>query len=418
MGGARLLAGAMLLGVLAAMGGGCSIMPATGPEIGEIHRGGDSSDPERLPYSLVKVTPQVVDLLATWAPRIANAFTDRRPPQSIKFGIGDAVSVSIFEAAAGGLFIPIEAGVRPGNFIALPNQNVDSSGNISVPYAGAIRAAGRTPSDVQQSIVDALKNRAIEPQVVVSLIEQRSSLISVLGDVNNPNRFPANAAGEHLLDAITRAGGPKSPGYDSWVMVERGGRRATAPFGALVYEPQNNIWAHPGDTIYLYREPQTFLAFGAAGTAGVQVVQGGGTGTGTSGQQGQFVFDAWRISLAEAIAKAGGLNDTVAEPAAIFLYRGETREVAERLGIDCSRFPGPIIPIIYNVNLRNPEGYFLATKFQMRNKDVIYMANATSVEISKALTFFRLTVATVNDPIAAATNAYNLNLSIRANNKL
>jgi polysaccharide export outer membrane protein len=415
--GAKLRTRAMLLGILAVLGGGCSIMPATGPEIGEIHRSGDSRDPERLPYALVKVTPQVVDILAAWVPRIGNAFSDRRPPQSIKFGIGDVVAISIFEAAAGGLFIPIEASVRPGNFITLPNQNVDSKGNISVPYAGALRAAGRTPTEVQQSIVDALKNRAIEPQVVVSLVDQRTSLISVLGEVNNPNRFPANAAGEHLLDAITRAGGPKSPGYDTWVMVERAGRRATAPFGALVYEPQNNIWAHPGDTIYLYREPQTFLAFGAAGTAGVQVIQGGGTGTGTSGQQGQFVFDAWRISLAEGIAKAGGLNDQVAEPAAIFLYRGETREVAERLGIDCSRFPGPIIPVIYNLNLRNPEGFFLATKFQMRNKDVIYLANATSVEISKALNFFRLTVATVNDPIVAATNAYNLNLTIRANNR-
>ena len=146
------------------------------------------------------------------------------------------------------------------------------------------------------------------------------------------------------------------------------------------------------------------------------MIQGVGAGTGTAGQQGQFVFDAWRISLAEGIAKAGGLNDTLAEPAAVFLYRGETREVAERLGIDCSRFLGPIIPVIYNVNLRNPEGFFLATKFQMRNKDVIYMANATSVEITKALNFFRLTVATVNDPIVAATNAYNLNLAIRTNN--
>ena len=266
--GAMLRARAMLLGVLAVLGGGCSIMPATGPEIGEIHRSGDLRDPERLPYALVKVTPQVVNILATWVPRIGNAFLDRRPPQSIKFGIGDVVAISIFEAAAGGLFIPIEAGVRPGNFITLPNQNVDNRGNISVPYAGSIRAAGRTPTEVQESIVDALKNRAIEPQVVVSLVDQRTSLISVLGEVNNPNRFPANAAGERLLDAITRAGGPRSPGYDTWVMVERAGRRATAPFGALVYEPQNNIWAHPGDTIYLYREPQTFLAFGAAGTAG------------------------------------------------------------------------------------------------------------------------------------------------------
>jgi polysaccharide biosynthesis/export protein len=398
--GLRGFLAAVTFSVLAAVGGGCSIMPTSGPEIGEIYRGGNPEDPDRLPYALVRMTPRVIDVLANYAPRIGNVFIDRRPPREITFGIGDVVSVTIFEAAAGGLFIPIEAGVRPGNFVNLPNQNVDSKGNISVPYAGAIRAAGRTPSEVQQSIVDALRNRAIEPQAVVALIDQRTSLISVLGDVNTPNRFPANAAGEHVLDAITRAGGPKSQGYDTWVMLERGGRRAAAPFGALVYEPSNNIWAHPGDTIYLYREPQTFLAFGAMEPTGGSLLQTGG--------QGQFNFDAWRISLAEAVGKAGGLNQALAEPAAVFLYRGEVRAVAERLGVDCSRFPGPIIPVIYNVNLRNPEGYFLATKFQMRNKDVIYVSNATSVEISKALQYFRLTVATVNDPIVAAQNGFLL----------
>ena len=81
----------------------------------------------------------------------------RRPPLSeIKLGIGDVVSVTIFEAAPGGLFVPNEAGARPGNFVTLPNQIVDSKGNITVPYVGAIRAAGRTPSEVQQAIVKAL----------------------------------------------------------------------------------------------------------------------------------------------------------------------------------------------------------------------------------------------------------------------
>lgn len=408
MAGARILAAAAWLGILTVLGGGCSIMPASGPAIGEVHHGGDTGDPERLPYALVKVTPQIIDALATWAPRIGTAFEDRRPPQEIKLGLGDTVSVSIFEAGSGGLFIPLEAGVRPGNFVALPNQNVDGKGNITVPYAGAIRAVGRTPSEVQSSIVNVLKNRAIEPQVLVGVVDQRSSMISVLGDVNTPNRFPASAAGEHLLDAITRAAGPKYPGYDTWVLVERDGHRATAPFGALIYEPQNNIWVHAGDTIYLYREPQTFLAFGAAGTAGVLAVTGATSASATAGQQGQFSFDAWRLSLAEAIAKAGGLNDTLAEPAAVFLYRGETRDFAERLGVDCSRFPGPIIPIIYNLNLRDSDGYFLATKFEMRNKDVIYMADATTVQVSKALSFFSQVITTVNDPIVAAQSAYSL----------
>lgn len=229
-------------------------------------------DPESLEYALVKLTPEVVEILARAELRLSGAFADRRPPKDIRFGVGDVVSVTIFESGAGGLFIPAEAGVRPGNFITLPNQSVDNLGNIAIPYAGIIHAKGRTAPEVQQSIVDALKNRAIEPQVIVSLADQKTSLISVLGEVNKAQRFPANAAGEHILDAITRAEGPKSNGFDTWVMLERGGRRATVPFGALVYEPSNNIYVHPNDTIYLYREPQTFLAFGAF--ANVSLISG------------------------------------------------------------------------------------------------------------------------------------------------
>lgn len=384
----------LALASIGAIAAGCAWMPSSGPS-GEAVRAGQQ-DPKSLPYELVKITPEVEGVLAANAPRLGKMFRDSKPPKAITFGVGDTVSVTIFEAAAGGLFIPAEAGVRPGNFVSLPNQSVDTEGNISVPYAGTVRAAGRTQTQVQQEIVDALRNRAIEPQVVVATVVQNSSLISVLGDVNTPARFPANSNAEHILDSITRAGGPKSQGYDSWVMLEREGRRDTVPFGAMLYEPEaNNIWAHPNDTIFLYREPQTFVAFGA------------------SGGQGQFNFDAWRISLAEAVGKAGGLNDSLAEPANVFLYRGEPRQVAEQLGIDCSKYNGPIIPVVYNVNFRDPAGYFLATRFQMQNKDVIYVSNATSVQAAKAMQYFRLIVATVNDPIVAATNAYVLRNTIR-----
>jgi polysaccharide export outer membrane protein len=382
--------------------GGCSIMPVAGPA-GEAVLSGHE-DPGSLPYAMVKVTPQAEGVLAANAPRLGAMFRDSRPPKGITFGINDVLSVTIFEAAAGGLFIPSEAGVRPGNFVNLPNQPIDTSGNITIPYAGQIRAAGRTPDQVQQEIVNALKNRAIEPQAVVAIVTQNSNLISVLGDVNTPSRFPANTNAEHVLDSITRAGGPKSQGYDSWVMLERDGRRDTVPFGALLYEAAaNNIWTHPNDTIFLYNEPQTFTSFGALGTQGS-----------TTPQQGQFNFGAWRISLSEALAKAGGLNDTLAEPKYVFLYRGETRDVAKQLGIDCSKFNGPIIPVVYNIDLRDPAGFFLTTKFQMRNKDVIYVANATTVQAAKAMAFFQTVVGTVNDPIVAAQNAYALRATIRS----
>ena len=108
------------------------------------------------------------------------------------------------------------------------------------------------------------------------------------------------------------------------------------------------------------------------------------------------------------------LNDTLADPASVFIYRGESREVAEKLGIDISKFEGPVIPIVYNVNFRDPAGYFLGTKFQMRNKDVIFTSNATAVEHAKIMNYIRLVTGTVNDPIVTATNGIILRNTIRS----
>jgi len=117
---------------------------------------------------------------------------------------------------------------RPsGNYVTLPDQIVDNNGYISFPYAGLIKAAGRDNVQVQNDIVDKIKNRAIEPQLLVTLSQQRTSLISVVGAVNTPLRFavPMTGAQDRVLDAITRAGGISGPGYASWVMLERAAAR-------------------------------------------------------------------------------------------------------------------------------------------------------------------------------------------------
>jgi polysaccharide export outer membrane protein len=385
--GLGILLSLALFGSLVAVGG-CALMPASGPASWDVWAG--QHDPKSIPYVFVRITPKVASVLGKAVPRLVAEFPDRSRPKDIRFGIGDIVSVTIFEASSGGLFIPAESGVRPGNFVNIPSQAVDVNGNVSIPYGGAIRAKGRTAVELQQAIVDSIKDRAIEPQVIVALADQRTSLISVLGDVTRPSRIPALLTPERILDVITRAGGPAGPGQDEWVMLERGGRRALSPFGALLYEPANNILIHPDDTIYLYREPQTFLTFGALGT------------------QQQIPFGVWRLSLAEAVAKAGGLVDGAADPASVFLYRGETRDVAEAMGIDCSSFQGPIIPVIYNINFRDPASYFLATTFEMRNKDVIYVSNSVSTEATKFMSYIRTINATINDPISTAINGYTL----------
>lgn len=374
--------------------GGCGFIPMSGPSSLEVQ----TEHSAALPFAVVKLESSVLLALEKYESNVlSGVFTDRRPPADIRFGVGDVVSVTIFEATAGGLYIPIEAGVRPGNFVSLPDQAVNNDGNISVPYAGIIRAAGRTNVQIQEAILQRIKNRAIDPQVVVTSSQQRSSLVSVFGEVRTPIRFPMPASGaqDRITDAITRAGGISGQGWETWVVLERSGKRVTVPFANLVYWPSNNIFVQPGDRIYLYREPMKFLAFGA------------------TGQQGEFNFDAWRINLAQAVAKAGGLLDLQADPGSIFLYRREPREVAEQLGVDCTKFSGDLIPIVFNVSFQDPAGYFLATKMEMRPFDVMYVANAPQVDITKVLNFINTTVGTASNSVNLVNDIYVARINSR-----
>lgn len=383
--------------------GACSTNPGAGPLTDDVLNQTQTANAPA--YELIPINPATVKILHTHEPKgLAGAFTDKRPPASIVFGIGDVVAVTIFEAAAGGLFIPAEAGVRPGNFVTIPDQTVDNDGFITVPYAGQVKADGLTAVQIQRAIVDKIANRAIEPQVVVSMSQQRTQLISVQGEVNQPVRFPASAAGakDRVLDAITRAGGIKGQGFETWVMLERQGKRATVPFENMVMAPENNIYVRPNDSIYIYREQQKFIALGATGTA-----------ANITGAGQEFNFDAWRINLAEAVGKAGGLVDSLADPGAVFLYRAEPREVAAELGVDVSKYTSETIPVIFNVNFRDPGGFFLATKVMMKNQDIIYISNSRNVEVTKFLSYLRVIIGTANDTVALGNNAVLLRNQIR-----
>jgi polysaccharide export outer membrane protein len=298
------------------------------------------------------------------------------------------VQVTIFESAAGGLFIPAEAGVRPGNFVTLPPQHVDQAGTISVPYAGAIVAAGRTVAEIQLEIERKLANRAIEPQVVVTLTEQNATEVAVVGDViAGANKFRIRFNGERVLDMISRAGGIRFPGYESFVTLQRGKRRATVYFPTLINDPNENIFVAPGDAIYVYREQQKFVALGALGT-NLQ----------TQGVTGQFPFEQERLTLNEAVAKAGGLLDSRANPGQVFLYRLEYRDALEKMGVDLVKFPPEekLIPTVYRTNFRDPSSFFSAQGFYVRHKDIIYVSNADSVEVIKFLDYLRVITSTVS----------------------
>ena len=303
------------------------------------------------------------------------------PAPVLRVGVGDILQISIFESSTGGLFIPAEAGVRPGNFVTLPNQQVDRTGTITVPFAGDVQVVGRTLVEIQRDIQARLANRAIEPQIIVTLVDQNAAEVAIVGEVaGGANKFRLRLGGDRILDIIAKSGGLKYPGYELYVTLQRGKKRATVYFPTLVSKSTENIFLAPGDTIYVYHEPQKFVAVGALGGVGQ-----------TSGLTGQYAFGQEKLSLNEAVAKAGGLLDTRADPGEVFLYRIEYREALKRMGVDLAKFPPEqkFIPTVYRANYRDPSSFFFVQSFEMRDKDIIYVSNARSVEVMKVLDYIR-----------------------------
>ena len=248
-----------------------------------------------------------------------------------------------------------------------------------MPYAGSLNVANLTTSQVERMVEDRLKNRAIEPQVVVTFKEQRSAQVSILGEVTLPTKISLNPQGERILDMIARGGGPKYPAYETTVTLQRSGRKATTSMASLIDTPSNNIFAQAGDIIYVSRAQRSYTVVGA------------------TGKNGQFFFDAVAVSLATALGKGEGLLDERAEPGAVFLYRLEKRHQLEAMGVDVSAFVNPIIPTVYAVDLREPGGIFLTQKAFLEDGDVVFVANAISVDVTKMLNFVRVGIATVNE---------------------
>jgi polysaccharide export outer membrane protein len=386
---------------------GCSLLPGTGPKSDAVDNYATSSVRSSTPlsYALVDVTADTIGFLSQ--PNLITfrgEFPDKRAKPTQVVGVGDILNISVFEAAPGGLFTPGQAaGARPGNFVDLPAQAVDQKGSIYVPYAGEIPAAARTIPDIQQAIVARLRNRAIEPQVVVSLNQQHSSVVSVLGDVNTPGVLALNSVGERLLALIARAGGPKYEAVETYVTLQRDGRRVKVLLSHVVHDPRENIFVRPNDVIFLTRESPTFTALGALNQN-------------VFGFNSEIPFDVETLTLAQAMGKAGGLNDQQSDPGEIYVYRYEDRGFLAKLGVDTTRFTFDRIPTIYHLNLRDPSGLLLASAFQMRTKDVMYVANAKVVDYYKLLTLINNTTATVSNTAGVVTNVNAARISVRGAN--
>ena len=359
-----------VMGLIACVIAGCSALPTAGPTARDV-RGQEVRD-NQTQFDLVDIDDNVVAaLLAEPGESFHARFKKYGKPPQPKIGIGDGLVVSIWEAASGGLFSTsptdhVSAGSRS---VTIPEQIVSRDGAISVPFAGRVPVAGRLPVEVQRTIEQRLAEKAIEPQVIVTLTKSLSNSATVTGEVVAGSRLPLSLKGDRLLDLIAAVGGSRAPVYETFVRLSRDGVTATIPMEALVSDPAENIYAQPGDVLTLVRLQQSFTAFGATGA------------------NAQIQFASEKMTLVEALAKAGGLQDQRSDPAGVFLFRFEPPKIIRTLGRPQLRTgPDGTSPVVYRLDLWDAKSYFLAQRFPIRDKDIVYVANADFNELQKFFT--------------------------------
>jgi polysaccharide biosynthesis/export protein len=325
---------------------------------------------------------QVIDVNAQMARQLSLASGDQKnvfarefsgaQPVGTTVGVGDTVEVTIWEAAPPALFgtAILDAGdglgtVQTSRPNTLPGFLVGPAGTITIPFAGEIPAAGRTVHEIEREIVRRLQGRAHQPQAIVRISRNVAATVTMLGDVKQPGQIPLTPHGERVLDAISEAGGTDQPLDRMTIQLTRGGAVRRMAAEDIVADPNNNVVLQTGDVITALYQPNSFTVLGAAG------------------KNDEVRFEGTGISLSQALGRIGGLRSDTADPRGVFIFRWE--KAAGQAGDPRTSPTVQGMPVIYRIDLKQPETYLAAQKFEMRDGDVLYISNSPISDFQRFL---------------------------------
>ncbi len=109
------------------------------------------------------------------------------------------------------------------------------------------------------------------------------------------------------------------------------------------------------------------------------------TALGATGKNEEINFEAQGITLAQALARAGGLQDSRSDAQGVFIFRLEDAAALQWPDHPVVTTVDGKVPVVYRINLRDPNSFFVAQSFMMDNKDLLYVSNAPIAELQKFL---------------------------------
>lgn len=328
---------------------GCSTVPGDGPRTADMERRSTS-------YALIDLNPDTASIVSNFVAvarkEAAMALPPGRTPGLL--GAGDLLKIAIWEPSPTGLSLTSDkTGIET-------TTRISNDGTLGLPYVGRLRAAGHTPAQIERDIVSRLANQSPGAQAVVLVQEDVTNDVIVQGDVAKPGRYPVVPGSSGMLDILAMAGGTHTPDRQTQIRITRGDTSVTRTLTHLVNTRAMEMDLAPGDRILVQPRLTYFYAFGSVNRPGEQP------------------YDADHITLAHTLARLAGLADNRADPAAVFIYRRQDAGLTRRLVTG-----GTETKVIYRLNLRDPNGFFVSQTFPVLPDDLIYVSEAPIAEAAK-----------------------------------
>jgi polysaccharide biosynthesis/export protein len=338
--------------------GACRISP--GIKVSGSPSAGDDEPSEAFHPEIWKITPQL--LARQQRERRERSNPGRNSPRSelrenymYRVGRGDVLSVIVWNHPE----LSNPTGVTQN--LEQQGRLVLEDGTIFFPFVGTLEAAGRSVAEIRQEISEGLAPYIENPQVDVRVVLYRSQHVYVTGEVQTPRRVFLDDRPLTILDAVSVAGGFAANADQRLAYLTRDGSQRRVDILSLYETGAADELLRDGDVLHIPDNRFNMVLV-----------------MGEVLQQTRVPMHKGRLSLAEALTAAAGIDLITADTSQIVVVRGEP-VVDERGEIEGVR------PVVYHLDARDAANLALAEGFELEPRDIVYVPATTAVRINRVL---------------------------------
>jgi polysaccharide export outer membrane protein len=299
-----------------------------------------------------KIIPITADLIiereSSKQQGINNLPTDNTSTGAYKIGPHDRLQITVWDHPE--LNDPGSEKIDP----TLAGKTVQDDGTLYYPYVGNIPVAGKTVAEVRESLAEGLSKYFKKVKLDVRVLSFQSHRAAVVGQVKTPGVQSMNETPLTIAEAISRAGGVTEEADTTSVTLARDGKLYKIDVLKL-YEKggaDQNLLLKDGDVLNIpdRRDNKVFM-MGEVGR-----------------QQALQIGNGQRMTLAQALAEAYGVDFNSSRPEEIYVIRS-----------------GELKPEIFQLNAESPDALILADQFLLQGHDTVFVGTAGVTQWSRVL---------------------------------